>query len=275
MPYNPDAMSRTSAPRSQLPPIDERLVMPGSRAEILEGRVLMSPGAHPPHATRHLTLAYLLGAHVAPGFVAALDMLTRTSEISDFAPDASVYPAGADPETGGRRLEVLAFEIVSEQPLAVPTRKARQLVGRGVERVIALVLAKNRALEWDGRLGRWRHLHLDERITHPCFEPSLPVRALLETARADEAVLAALESRRPDLVARIEARGEARGELAGEARGRLSGAREAVRLVCEVLGIPVTAARARQIQAADLASLSGLLETLRRERRWPSARRRR
>ena len=83
MPYNHHAMSPTSA-RSALssaeargrpaeaerfPPIDERLVMPGSAAEILDGRMLMAPGADLPHASRHAQLAYLLQAHTAPGFI--------------------------------------------------------------------------------------------------------------------------------------------------------------------------------------------------------------
>ena len=64
--------------------------MPGSGIEILCGKVLKVPGADPPHATHHARLAYVLSAHVSPGFVAAVDMLTRTSADSDFAPDASV-----------------------------------------------------------------------------------------------------------------------------------------------------------------------------------------
>ncbi len=103
MPYNPHAMPRSHA-RRHLPAIDERIVMPESGVEILEGELLMVPGADPPHAERHAALAYLLAAHTAPGFVATVDMLTRTSATSDFAPDASVYPEGPDPDTGGRRL---------------------------------------------------------------------------------------------------------------------------------------------------------------------------
>lgn len=107
----------------------------------------------PPHAMRHRTLAYLLGAHVAQGDAAAVDMLTRTDRTSDFAPDTSVFPIGLDRATGGRRLEVLAFEIVSKKRLSVAQRKAKQLVARGVERVFAWVLRSERALEWDRRTG--------------------------------------------------------------------------------------------------------------------------
>lgn len=268
MPYNPHAMVHAHDARRTrkqpaavraLPPIDERLVAPGSGAEILDGRVVMSPpGADPPHAMRHLTLAYLLGAHVASGHAAAVDMLTRTDETSDFAPDASVFPVGSDPATDGRRLEVLAFEIVSKQRLSVATRKAKKLVSRGVDRVFALVLRRERALEWDRRTNQWRPLHSDESIVHTCLAAPLPVRALLETARADEAVLAALEARRPDLIARIET------------RGREAGARETVSSLCRVLAITIDDARAAQLTSSSLPELQALVRAIETERAWPT-----
>ena len=168
MPYNGDGMARarTSA-EPEWPDIDDRLVMPDSGIEILDGKVLSVPGADPPHAASHAQLAYLLRAHVADGFVATVEMLTRTSAVSDFAPDASVYPEGPDPRTGGRRLEILAFEVVSKQRLSVPTKKARELSRRGVARVFALVLSRQRALEWDRRLGRFRPMHRGARRARP------------------------------------------------------------------------------------------------------------
>ena len=169
MPYN-HAMARgRGSAWHELPDVDERLVMPESGIEILDGKVLNVPGADPPHARHHAQLAYLLQAHAAPGFVAAVDMLTRTSAVSDFAPDASIYPEGPDSETGGRRLEVVAFEVVSAQRLAVPTKKARELSRRGVGRVFALVLSRKRALEWDRRVGRFRPMHPEETIDDECL----------------------------------------------------------------------------------------------------------
>ena len=265
MPYNPHAMSRSALRRQRpVPAIDERLVAPESGAEILDGRVVMSPPcADPPHAMRHLTLAYLLGAHVAPGYTAAIDMLTRTDLTSDFAPDASVFPVGADPETGGRRLEVLAFEIVSKQRLSVARTKARKLAARGVERVFALSLKSNRAVEWDRKTREFRAMRLDETIEHRALASALPIAALLETAQADEAVLSALEVRRPDLVERLEARGEARGE------------RRAIELACSLLEIPIDEARRGQLETASLEELRRLSEALSSTRRWPRPRRRR
>lgn len=267
MPYNHHDVSRHSA-RESLPPIDERLVMPGSGAEILEGRVLIVPGADPPHASRHLTLAYLLGAHTAPGFIAAIDMLTRTSARSDFAPDASLYPATPDPETGGRRLELVAFEIVSRQRLAVSARKARELSRRGVPLIVALVLARDRALIWESRVERFRPLHPDEVLESPALVPPLAVRSLLDVARTDEVVLGALERRRPDLVARIEERGEQRGEQRAT-RAAEHEVRSAIRDACTKTEIAIGAARAARLDRAGHAELLAILASILRSSRWP------
>ncbi|MFO0708783.1 MAG: Uma2 family endonuclease [Sandaracinus sp.] len=271
-------MARADQRVHSLPAVDERLVAPESGAEILDGRLVMSPpGADPPHAMRHLTLAYLLGAHVAPGHVAAVDMLTRTDRTSDFAPDVSVFPAGIDQATGGRRLEVLAFEIVSKQRLSAARRKAKKLVARGVERVFALVLRRERALEWDRGTGDWRPLHLDEQIVHRSLAAPLPVRALLDTARADEAVLAALGARRPDLIARIEARARALGRREGVADGAREAERGAVRqtveALCRVLAIRVSPTRAAWLASASLQELRAVAQAIETDRRWPRTKR--
>ena len=65
MPYN-HAMARGRGARHEMPDVDERLVMPESGIEILDGKVLSVPGANPPHARHHAQLAYLLQAHAAP-----------------------------------------------------------------------------------------------------------------------------------------------------------------------------------------------------------------
>src|SRR5689334_2585520 len=107
------AMGKRSNGPGVLPDIDERLVMPGSRYEIIEGEVFYVSPADEPHGTCHTKLAALLEAYVAKGFACAVDMLTRASATSDFAPDASVYPKGRHPKTGGRQLDELSFEIVA------------------------------------------------------------------------------------------------------------------------------------------------------------------
>src|SRR4029079_9287294 len=85
-------------PRSrELPPIDARLIAPESRYEIYEGELAYVSPAAPPHGTRHSKLAALVEAHAHPDFEVASDLLTRTSETSDVAPDVSVYPDAEDP----------------------------------------------------------------------------------------------------------------------------------------------------------------------------------
>src|SRR6185436_18018507 len=87
-----------------VPPVDERLVAPDTPYEIIDGELIYVPPADPPHGMRHAKLAALVEAHAADDFIVAVDMLTRTSKTSDFAPDVSVFPAARDPETGGRQL---------------------------------------------------------------------------------------------------------------------------------------------------------------------------
>ena len=114
-----------------LPAVHDRLAPPETPPKYLDGIELLAAPADPPHATLHPTLAYLLEAHAAPGFLVTVDMLTRTDEASDFAPDASAFPDALDPRTGGRSREEWAFEISNQQRLGVSTTKARELVRAG------------------------------------------------------------------------------------------------------------------------------------------------
>ena len=100
-----------------LPDIDERLVMPGSRYEILDGELLYVSPADEPHGETHSRLCALLEAHAAKRFRCAADMLTRTSATSDFAPDASVFPSGV----GVNPIETI---------LAVSKHAARRILAR-------------------------------------------------------------------------------------------------------------------------------------------------
>jgi len=111
------------------PAVDERLAPPETRVEYLRGRELFAAPAREPRGTLHFRLTYVLRAHAAKGYRGAVDMLMRTDEASDFAPDASIFPADPDPRTGGRMLEELAFEVIDQQYiLAVSPRErtARQ-----------------------------------------------------------------------------------------------------------------------------------------------------
>jgi Uma2 family endonuclease len=235
-----------------LPAVDERIVMPESRAEIVGGELVLSPPAEEPHATHHGRLAYVLEAHVADGYAVAVDMLTRTSKENDFAPDASVYPAARDPETGGRQLEELAFEIVSEQAVGIASEKARELVRRGVRRAFCLVVKRRRLLEWSRETDSYRPLREDTEIEDRCFCRPLPVFALLDAARADDAVARALLERGTPALREAMSRVEERGKAEGKAEGKAA----AILQVLEARGIAVPEElRSRILAGADPSTL--------------------
>jgi Uma2 family endonuclease len=198
------------------PAVDERLVMPECDHEIVDGQVFAVSPAHEPHGSRHSKLSAILEAFVAPGFNAACDMLTRTSRFDDFAPDASIYPLARDPATGGRQLEQLAFEVVSTESLAHAGRKATLLVARGVRRVFAIDVERQRGLEWSVSTDGWEILGPDAVIVDPALVIPLPVHDLVAAAHADDPVARALLAKQnPVLVATIEAQ---RADAAHDAR---------------------------------------------------------
>src|SRR5947209_15598466 len=64
--------------RGSFPRVDDHLVQPEvTRDEIIEGRRVVAFPAESPHATQHGDLHYVLRAHVAPGYLGAVDLLTR------------------------------------------------------------------------------------------------------------------------------------------------------------------------------------------------------
>jgi hypothetical protein len=192
---------------ADLPDVDDHLVQPEvTRDEIIGGRrVVLSP-AKEPHATQHFQLDYLLGAHLAPGFTAATDLLTRHDVESDFATDTCVYKEGADPATGGRHLEEIAFEVVSEQNERYVTEKALRMHRRGVRRIFAVwVKGPRRVCEWFPESQSWRPLDTGSRIEDPCLVAPLAVAALLDAAAADNAVVEALVSKGNSAILRREA----------------------------------------------------------------------
>jgi Uma2 family endonuclease len=212
-------------PEPELPPVDARLAEPDTRFEILDGVVSYVAPADAPHGTRHPKLAALLEAHVGPEFDVAVDMLTRVSRTSDIAPDASVFPLARDPRTGGRQLEHLAFELVSTQTLRNAGRKTAQLVARGVRRVFAIDVVRDRAFEWSAALGGWTALDPALRIEDPVFAVSLPVAALLRSAKTDDAVAQALIRKHNPVIEAAVAEGKRAGLMEGKRAGLTEGKR--------------------------------------------------
>lgn len=170
--------------------VDDHFIQEGKRMESVRGALVLTPPAEEPHARRHAELGYVLRSHVADGYLVALDMLTRTSERSNFAPDASIYPARRESDTGGRQLEVMAFEIVSRQRRSVATEKAAELSERGVAHIFCIDLNTEELLEW-GDEG-WHSREPASDIEAACLCLPLPVEVLLNATASDDAVAAAL-----------------------------------------------------------------------------------
>jgi Uma2 family endonuclease len=235
-----------------LPAVDDRLVAPETRYEIVEGRLVPVSPADPPHGVRHSKVSALLEAHTGLECSVASDMLTRTSERSDFAPDVSVFPAAPDPQTSGRQLEQLAFEVVSTQSLTDAGYKAEQLVRRGVCRVFAIDVERGRALEWSRALGAWSVLDPDGEIEDPTLDVALPIEALVTTARADNTVARALFLKgNPFLVERM-----AEGRAEGKTEGRAEGKAESLMIVLAARGFVLDeVTRARLLGERDMQRL--------------------
>lgn len=201
----------------RLPAVDDRLVAPESHAQIIGGRLIRTMGADPPHAKQHMLVARVLGACVAEGYEAAVDLLMRTDEDTDMAPDVSVFPTGTDPATGGRRTEELVIEVLSTERLGHATDRAERFVARGVRRVLSVRLKNRTVYEWRVELPGWVPLAADELITDRCLRVPITAAALLDRVAADDAVALALlgagNAVIEDELKTREARGEAQALL--------------------------------------------------------------
>ena len=228
--------------RSGYPGLDDRLVEAEvTRDEIIGGRRVVVLPAEEPYAAQHLVLAYVVKAHVAPGYVGATDMLTRHDAESDFASDTSVRRIGSDPETGGRHLEEIAFEVVSEHGERNVTEKAQRMHRRGVRRIFTIVVKGGewRVREWSPESQIWRLLEVDAQIEDPCLVKPLPLEALFDVAAADNAVIEALAAKgNPELL---------RQEAVAEAKGKAKMRARSVLMVLETRGIAVSEAQREKI----------------------------
>ena len=234
--------------------MDERLVMPETRFEVIDGEVVYVSPADQPHGSRHSKLSALLEAYAAEGYDAASDMLTRTSEKGDLAPDGSIYAARPDPETGGRQLEELAFEIVSSESLGAAGKKAAALVARGVRRVFAIDVARRRALEWSQKTQAWQILPARGKLDDAALALPLPVHDLVVAAKSDDAVARALLAKQNPVL--VEALAKAR------VHARCEGKAEAILLILSARGMELRPDARHTIQRTrDPATLDRWLTT--------------
>jgi Uma2 family endonuclease len=232
-----------------LPAVDERLVMPGTRFEVIDGKVEHVPPADEAHGSRHSKISALLEAHAAAGYDVAVDMLTRTSAKGDMAPDASVFPAARDPETGGRQLEEMAFEIVHTRRLGHAAKKARALSSRGVRRTFALDVDRRQVHVWSRPADRWQMLSNDAVIEDRTLAVPLPVRALVEAVKTDDALAAALLAKNNPVLESALLDSRAHGKIEGRIEGKIEGKIDALLALLSIRGIAVTAKDQRKIHA--------------------------
>ena len=163
-----------------------------------------------------------------------------------------MYPDAPDPETGGRQIEQLAFEIVSTQSLGDAGHKASKLVARGVRRVFAVDIERSRALAWSAALDSWSVLDAAGHIADPALAVPLPIAALIRSAKADDAVARALLVKRNPVLEAARAQERAEGLAEGLARGRA----EALIALLDARGLPVASAvRERILHERDPATL--------------------
>jgi hypothetical protein len=195
------------------PLVDDHLVEPEvTRDEIINGRRVVAMPAEAPHGDKQVDLDSLLRFHVARGYVASADLITRFAEQSDFASDTCVRREGIDPATGRRYLEEIAFEVVSTQTERKAMEKAEVMYRRGVRRIFGIwVKGRRRVCEWSAESGSWRLLEEGSQIEDPCLATPLPVKALLDAALVPRAVVQALESQGEPAIEELKAAAEARG----------------------------------------------------------------
>jgi Putative restriction endonuclease len=241
--------------------LDEHLVEPETRWEVLQGSRIQASPARPPHADRHFTIDYVLGAHLAPGYVGATDLLTRWSSDNDYATDTSVRRAGVDETTGERHLEEMAFEVAYAQRRSDLETRARLLSRRGVRRIFAVFVKDGTVEEWSAASASWQVLAPAAVIADPCLGEPIAVRALLDAAAADESVARALVARRHPVIEEFGQTQKSEGYRSGKTDGRREGTLEALRRILARRGLaPDAQQRARMDACEDLEVLDGWLD---------------
>jgi hypothetical protein len=236
--------------REPFPSVDDHLVAPEvTRDEMLRGRRLLAMPALPPHADRQFSLSYVLGAHLEAGYVGSSELLTRVAGGSDFATDVCIRKEGDDPATSARHLEELAFEVVNEQSQRDVRDKAEDLSARGVRRVFAIFVKTGKVCEWSASKGRWQELERDATIDDRCLARPLRVRALLDAAAAEDAVVQALADKGSPRIQALKAESREEGLIAAKA--------DAILAVLTARGLPIDDdTRARILLCRDAATLS-------------------
>jgi hypothetical protein len=253
-----------------LPPpyVDTRLVRPETREEMFDDWLIEAVPANPEHGDEHTLLDRVLGTHAAHDRTPSTDLLTHADEGSDFATDLSIRRSGIDPRTGSRYLEELAFEVVNEQSMPFMIARARKLSACGVRRIFAVFVKKQEAGEWSPEQNRFVPLPLEGTIEDRTLVCPVPVRALFDTAAADDALVDALEAKQTPRLTEKLAKHHDEGHAKGHAEGRAEALAAAIDAACDLLGIPVGPREHEAIGSMDANARAALLAHLRAKRRW-------
>ncbi|MFO0602503.1 MAG: Uma2 family endonuclease [Polyangiales bacterium] len=248
-----------NSPRST--PLDERLAQPETHTQVVDGVTVRTMGANPPHAIQHAAATHVFAGCLAPGYLAAVDMLTRIDRDNDRAADVSVFPAAPDEKTGRRQLEEITFEVCDSQRATDVSEKARRFVARGVRRVFYVRVDEGAVYEWRRASDAWERLADGDAIEDRCFVVPIPVQALLQRVKADDTVARALLARGNAVVTAAvdaaRAAGVSDGRKAGRDEGALVAARALLLRTMELRRLAVTdAQRARVAACDDLAALT-------------------
>lgn len=229
--------------RSARAGLDDHLVEPETRWEVIGGARVQASPARPPHADQHFKIDFVLGANLAPGYVGATDLLTRWSPDDDLATDTSVRRVGNDPATGERFLEEMAFEVANAQRRGDLETRARLMSRRGVRRIFAVFVKEGTVEEWSHATESWQVLDADGVIEDRCLSTPLLVRALLDAAAAEMAAAHGLIARGNPV---IEEHAQAR-----EAKSYRRGKAEALQLVLAQRGLALDALQLARVEACE------------------------
>ena len=226
------------------PRLDDRLVTPEGREEVINGRRVYVAPANPEHGDPHLRIDAVIATNLKPGYTGSTDMLTRSAEKQDFATDTSVRRAGINPLTKERYLEELAIEVVNTHRDRSITDKAIAMTERGVRRVLGVFVRDDSVCEW--RDGAWVELPRDGVIEDATLAAPLKVRALLDQAAMGEAAVQGLIARKEPAMLRVLTQ----SELLGELRAR----RASLRAVASARGFTLTSAQEARVDGCDDAA---------------------
>jgi hypothetical protein len=255
--------------RPTFPPVDQHLVKPEvSREEIIRGRKISTMGANPEHAEANSRLDFVVVPHVRKGYVVATDLLTRVTRGSNFATDVCIRKEGIDPTTGVRYLEELSFEIVNEQSMRDAMEKAEDLIGRGVRRVIAIVVKTGEICEWFGSKREFVPMDKGAVFEDHVFVRPIAVGALVDATLGEVEVVRALDKKGNEEIQRIRREAEGEGQKEGHKTGLDEGQKKGhktgldegqrkmlVRWLCSRFG-ELPAAIESRILAADASMLN-------------------